>query len=306
MDDDFEDFLGLDSPASNTFISGGETSNPVEEDEEDERDFELPRQVQINPLNPTLGEEEEGGQGGGNEVWSGVQHEETPLVTSNSDFFNDDNEETDDGNTFDMDFLSVDAPIITANSPPFDITESIPDTDCSVESANPTGDTSPVTDGNKEPSAPSRSSLPESVANPEANPDDFMSWLDDKKKSPDVKSPLEVGKDGESTPSTKLMMDSFFDEVFGDDENSPLTLSGGVVLSTKNFESQLRKEISSAFCDANKIRNLILAAGYLPKLFRGQVRGKCGDEVVLPLLCVLLVRSSAVYILFHSTDVFFV
>jgi hypothetical protein len=77
--------------------------------------------------------------------------------------------------------------------------------------------------------------------------------------------------DKASTPNTKRMMDSFFDEVFGDDEsNNPVSVK--TVTSSKNFESQLRKEISSAFCDVNKIRNLILGAGYLPKTVRGQVR----------------------------------
>ena len=265
MDDEWEDFLGLDDkPTSNVVL----TDNDNEED--DENTFTLPEQ--IGPLNPSVEEKTKADD----------QHVENPSPTTINN--------TED-NSFDMDFLSVNEDTTPPSVQSTDVIQNTMDTDTTANDMDflSVDDTphhesvpSPIDNANNdhlstENEDAERTSSPTNDPNttseqemssstPTPSPDEFMSWLDDKKTSSENKPAVEES----STPNTKLMMDSFFDEVFGDDESNPL--SAKPVASSKSFESQIRKEISSAFCDVNKIRNLILGAGYLPKTVRGQVR----------------------------------
>lgn len=263
MDDDWEDFLGLDDKPSNAVNNSSISADKERDDEEDA--FALPEP--ISPLNPSTVTEE------GTEIQAEVETSSENNPSSST--YN-----IDDG-TFDMDFLSVedtapnqstsniDTAIVTSNSEvDFLSLDEVPttastsdDTHYRTESSS-IGTVSPTID---KCIIPSEQQV-QDVSPGTPNPDEFMSWLDDKKMSEN-----KVKTEEPSTPNTKLMMDNFFDEVFGDDDSNPTSTK--LITSSKTFESQLRKEISSSFCDVNKIRNLILGAGYLPRSVRGQVRG---------------------------------
>eukprot|EP00603_Paraphysomonas_imperforata_P008007 CAMPEP_0114431854 /NCGR_PEP_ID=MMETSP0103-20121206/10834_1 /TAXON_ID=37642 ORGANISM="Paraphysomonas imperforata, Strain PA2" /NCGR_SAMPLE_ID=MMETSP0103 /ASSEMBLY_ACC=CAM_ASM_000201 /LENGTH=1306 /DNA_ID=CAMNT_0001601471 /DNA_START=25 /DNA_END=3945 /DNA_ORIENTATION=- len=250
MEDDWEDFLGLDDKPLN------DTSGTANDRDNDDEAFQLPEKVEITPLkNVTYGEED---------------------ILATDDHLGDDN-------AFDMDFLSsVDSP-----PPPVSLsTDVLTDDDTQGTAIVEKDETDDVRLSSKSKSDPTSTAMTEIVNDqttaldtPEPSADDFMSWLDDKKTVEEVKSSTQ----DTSTPNTKLVMDSFFDEVFGDDENNPLIPSRETGATVKNFESQLRKEVSTGFCDANKIRNLILGAGFLPRAFRGQVwsiltGGSCNED----------------------------
>jgi hypothetical protein len=273
MDDDWEDFLGLDATGAasdnvtsdNDVVNTDNRNDVVVNNDGDDDAFNLPEQ--ISPLSP-CGEEclssytktEEGFSFDTDFLSMTPTNEQESVHNSVTHNAIDNNNFVDNDNA--MDFLSVNDNV----TPGAELTASVENTgsdDITLDDTDTTENevrvATPINEGLLSPSPK------EDASSSAPDPDDFLSWLDDKKTSE-----VKTATDESSTPNTKLMMDSFFDEVFGDDESNPLS-GKTVTASTKNYESQLRKEISSAFCDVNKIRNLILSAGYLPKALRGQV-----------------------------------
>ena len=232
MDEDWEDFLGLDEP---TQSKSNETQPHLQKVSHDDRSFELPND--ITPLS------------------SNSRQQESYEIKSDSEF------------SPKLDVDRADPPGKRHNSPEVDTLGNC----SSDEQTKDFFNVDNIMDeelATKEPDTAggSRNMDSKTTKLHSQTPDDFMSWLDDNKEATQQK--LESGN---SSPSnSKQVVDNFFDEVFGEDNNA--TVLGSNNTSSMNFESQLRKEIASSFCDANKIRNLIHGAGYLPRSLRGQVQ----------------------------------
>ena len=352
MDDDWEDFLGLDDPPpaqeqeqKESIVSQKDDKREEEVEEEEEEDsdkeFQLPEKVQINPLKPLPDQEQ-------------VDQHEDQHEDKDEQPGDNNNNNNNSSNSFAMDFLSTEdddddddeeevgkkdsalnplqksppevhvdpfaqvPPVLveTAEQTPPEVLvdpfeQSTPemlvetsdqnspevlvdpfeqpppdvlmDTTIITDDVDMFGLPSPVNETVAESITTVVNEPVPSPSTPQASADDFMSWLDDKK--PTTEEVKSSGQEDASTPNTKLVMDSFFDEVFGDDENHLLSPTGATGVANKNFESQLRKEVSSGFCDVNKIRNLILGAGFLPKSVRGQVRTFLQINVVVDDMC---------------------
>lgn len=122
---------------------------------------------------------------------------------------------------------------------------------------------------------------------------EFLSWLDDSPKKEDsiIIQSAKKDKPAISTDAiTSATMDSFFDEVFGDEVSSPPKhASPRNKREADSLTTEIVEIVESSFPDVVQLRKILLRLGYIPAKYRGEIwcilltgagTGEC--EVSLP------------------------